>query len=207
MKKFFTFFFCSLWMTMTASAQGNDTGYAFADKEGNIFTESTLTRTTFEDDGWGSIIIPSNLYIKNVNANEGTTIAIQANITKIDNGDVQLCFPVNCVSYSNLGFQQKTEDVAIAPGEVKSLQTEWLPSEQGECTVVYTAFVYNGPFEKGTFAITINYQYNTAGISNARIVNDSTKSAYDLSGRQLIKMRRGLNIIRMADGTMRKVMK
>lgn len=207
MKKFFTLLFCSLWMTATVSAQGNDTGYAFADKEGNVFTESTLTCTTFEDDGWGTIMIPSNLYIKNVNADANTTVAIQANITKIDNGDVQLCFPVNCASYSDPGVKQKTATATIAQGEVKSLQTEWMPAEQGECTVVYTAIVYNGLAEKGSFAITVNYQYNTTGIANARIANASSKSAYDLAGRRLSQGKRGLSIVRMADGTIRKVVR
>ena len=207
MKKFFTLLFCSLWMTATVSAQGNDTGYAFADKEGNVFTEDTLTCTTFEDDGWGTIMIPSNLYIKNVNADANTSVAIQANITKIDNGDVQLCFPVNCASYSSPGVMQKTGSATIAQGEVKSLQTEWKPAEQGECTVVYTVIVYNGPFEKGSFAITVNYQYNTTGIANARIANASSKSAYDLAGRRLSQGKRGLSIVRMADGTIRKVVR
>ena len=207
MKKFFTLLFCSLWMTATVSAQGNDTGYAFTDKEGNVFTESTLTCTTFEDDGWGTIMVPSNLYIKNVNGAQGTTVAIQANITKIDNGDVQLCFPVNCTSYSSTGVQPITSKGELSTGEVKSLQTEWLPAEQGECTVIYTATIYSGFTTTGSFSITVNYQYNTTGISNARIANAAAKSAYDIAGRRMSQGKRGLSFVRMADGTVRKVVK
>lgn len=207
MKKFFTLLFCSLWMTATVSAQGNDTGYAFADKEGNVFTESTLTCTTFEDDGWGTIMVPSNLYIKNVNGAQGTTVAIQANITKIDNGDVQLCFPVNCTSYSSTGVQPITSKGELSTGEVKSLQTEWLPAEQGECTVIYTATIYSGFTTTGSFSITVNYQYNTTGIANARIANATSKSAYDIAGRRMSQGKRGLSFVRMADGTVRKVVR
>lgn len=207
MKKFFTLLFCSLWMTATVSAQGNDTGYAFADKEGNVFTESTLTCTTFEDDGWGTIMVPSNLYIKNVNGAQSTTVAIQANITKIDNGYVQLCFPVNCTSYSSTGVQPITSKGELSTGEVKSLQTEWLPAEQGECTVIYTATIYSGFATTGSFSITVNYQYNTTSISNARIANATSKSAYDIAGRRMSQGKRGLSFVRMADGTVRKVVK
>lgn len=207
MKKFFTLLFCSLWITATVSAQGNNTGYAFTDKEGNVFTESTLTCTTFEDDGWGTIMVPSNLYIKNVNGAQGTTVAIQANITKIDNGDVQLCFPVNCTSYSSTGVQPITSKGELSTGEVKDLLTEWLPAEQGECTVIYTAYIYSGFATTGTFSITVKYQYNTTDIANARIANASSKSAYDLAGRRLSQGKRGLSFVRMADGTVRKVVK
>ena len=205
MKKLFTFLFFSLWIAATVSAQSNETGYAFADKDGNVFTAEELICNDVEDDGFGSVQVPSNLYIKNVSGEEGTSVAIQANITKIDNGDVQLCFPVNCASYHNLGEQNVTEKAELAIGEVKSLQTEWFPVSEGECIVVYTAIVYKGIIKKGTFSITVKYQNGTAGISATQVDSQWSKPIYDLAGRQLTKMHRGLNIVRMADGTVRKV--
>ena len=205
MKKLFTFLFFSMWIAATVSAQSNETGYAFADKDGNVFTAEELICNDVEDDGFGSVQVPSNLYIKNVSGEEGTSVAIQANITKIDNGDVQLCFPVNCASYHSLGEQKVTEKAELAIGEVKSLQTEWIPVSEGECIVVYTAIVYKGAFKRGTFSITVKYQNGTAGIAATQVGCQRSKPIYDLAGRQLTKMHRGLNIIRMADGTVRKV--
>ena len=130
-----------------------------------------------------------------------------SNLTKIDNGYVQLCFPVNCTSYSSTGVQPITSKGELSTGEVKSLQTEWLPAEQGECIVIYTATIYSGFTTTGSFSITVNYQYNTTGISNARIANAAAKSAYDIAGRRMSQGKRGLSFVSMADGTLRKVVK
>jgi len=206
MKKIFTLLFFSLWMIATVTAQEAGYGFAFTDKAGNAYSTNTITCNQAEDDGFG-IVVPSGLYIKNVDANEGTTVAIQANIIKMDNGKVQLCFPVNCVSYSNTGEQQMTEKTAIEKGEVKNLQTEWLPEAEGACTVIYTATVFSGITKKGTIAITVNYQYGTTGISATTVNHMKPQATFDLSGRRLTIGKRGLSIVRMADGTVRKIVK
>jgi hypothetical protein len=51
----------------------------------------------------------------------------------------------------------------------------------------------------------VKYQNGTSGIAATQVGCQQSKRAYDLVGRQLTKMHRGLNIIRMADGTVRKV--
>ena len=207
MKKFFTLIFFSLWMNATVSSQSLNNGYAFTDAAGNAYSTETITCNQAEDDGFGMVEIPSGLYIKNIDADEGTKVAVQANITKMDNGRVQLCFPVNCISYSSTGEQKMTETAEIAKGEVKNLQTEWLPEAEGTCTVVYTATVYSGFVKKGTFDITVNYQYGAAGISSTIVNPVKPQATYDLSGRRLAMGKRGLCIVRMPNGTMRKVVK
>ena len=52
---------------------------------------------------------------------------------------------------------------------------------------------------------------NTTGISDATRLNDNEQMIidnviFDLQGRQLPAMQRGLNIVRMSDGTTKKVM-
>ena len=80
MKKFFTFLSLCL-LSITVSAQE----YVFTDKEGNVFEDGTvINRTKVEDDGFGGINLPANLFVKNVNAEEGCQVAIEAQITKID---------------------------------------------------------------------------------------------------------------------------
>ena len=99
MKKIFTFLSLCL-LSIAASAQE----YVFTDKEGNVFEDgAVINRSEVVDDGFGGINLPGNLFVKNVNAEEGCQVAIEAQITKIDNGDLQLCFPTNCQSYSEIG--------------------------------------------------------------------------------------------------------
>ena len=62
MKKFFTLLFCSLWMTATVSAQGNDTGYAFADKEGNVFIDFLFDAASYFEWGRAEVVYNSEVF-------------------------------------------------------------------------------------------------------------------------------------------------
>ena len=156
MKKFFTFLSLCL-LSITVSAQE----YVFTDKEGNVFEDGTvINRTNVEDDGFGGINLPANLFVKNVNAEEGCQVAIEAQITKIDNGDLQLCFPTNCQSYSEIGTYEPNGKATLAIGESKDLMTEWLPTAYGECTVIYTAKKYQGLSGEACRSITVKYKYS-----------------------------------------------
>jgi hypothetical protein len=48
---------------------------------------------------------------------------------------------------------------------------------------------------------------NTTGITNNKRETITNNSYFDLQGRQLPTMQRGLNIVRSADGTTRKVIR
>lgn len=158
MKKFFTFLSLCL-LSITVSAQE----YVFTDKEGNVFEDGTvINRTNVEDDGFGGINLPANLFVKNVNAEEGCQVAIEAQITKIDNGDLQLCFPTNCQSYSEIGTYEPNGKATLAIGESKDLMTEWLPTAYGECTVIYTAKKYLEGSGSAVRSITVKYKYSNA---------------------------------------------
>ena len=95
MKKLFTFLSLCL-LSIAASAQE----YVFTDAQGNTYDDgAVINRTEVEvinDDFGESIILPGNLFIKNVGAEEGSQVAIETQITKIDNGSLQICFPTNC---------------------------------------------------------------------------------------------------------------
>lgn len=158
MKKFFTFLSLCL-LSITVSAQE----YVFTDKEGNVFEDGTvINRTNVEDDGFGGINLPANLFVKNVNAEEGCQVAIEAQITKIDNGDLQLCFPTNCQSYSEIGTYEPNGKATLAIGESKNLMTEWVPVEYGECIVTYTAKKYLEGSGSAVRSITVKYKYSNA---------------------------------------------
>ena len=156
MKKIFTFLSLCL-LSIAASAQE----YVFTDKEGNVFEDgAVINRSEVVDDGFGGINLPGNLFVKNVNAEEGCQVAIEAQITKIDNGDLQLCFPTNCQSYSETGTYEPNGKATLAIGESKDLMTEWIPTEYGECTVTYSAKKYQGLSGEACRSITVKYKYS-----------------------------------------------
>ena len=156
MKKFFT-----LLTTFALATATYAQDYVFTDQQGNVLEDgATIERTETEDDGFGGSFIPGHLYVKNVNAEEGCQVAIEAQITKIDNGDLQLCFPTNCQSYSEIGTYEPNGKATLAIGESKDLMTEWLPTAYGECTVIYTAKKYQGLSGEACRSITVKYKYS-----------------------------------------------
>ena len=158
MKKIFTFLSLCL-LSITASAQE----YVFTDAQGNTYDDGVvINRTEVEDDGFGGINLPGNLFVKNVGAAEGCEVAIVAEITKIDNGDLQLCFPTNCHNQSEVGTYETNEKATLAIGESKNLMTEWVPVEYGECIVTYTAKKYLEGSGSAVRSITVKYKYSNA---------------------------------------------
>jgi hypothetical protein len=180
--------------------------YVFADKDGNVIEDgATITRTEVEDDGF-SVLLKSGLYLKNVDAPSNYTATVKANITRIDNGAVQLCFPTNCYSYDKVGTYGGNDKKALSKGESHNLQTEWIPTEYGECIVEYTATSYQNLFSKGTYKITVHYVFaDPSGVTNARKADVQPLQGFDLQGRQAMVGQHGLTIVRMSDGSIRKV--
>ena len=185
--------------------------YVFSDKDGNVIENgATIERTEVEDDGFGSIMIKSGLYVKNNNAPEGYQVAVEANITRIDNGAVQLCFPTNCHNATAVGPvvpNGKEEKTTLAQGAVKDIVSEWLPTTYGECIVEYIAKSYTSIFVKDEYKVTIHYKYaQSAGIEQTKSSQTAGVSAcYDLLGRQMTAAQRGVTIVRMSDGSVHKV--
>ena len=173
MKKIFTLLSLCL-LTLSASAQQ----YVFTDKNGNVLEDGvTITCNEVEDDGFGGIALSPGISIKNVNANEGSQLAIEATISKIDNGSVQLCFPTNCHIYNDTGTYEPNEKATLTTGEVKVIQTEWLPTAYGECTVTYKAKGYMGFASEVCRTLTVKYKYaETRQVWWGYVSNDTPKN-------------------------------
>ncbi len=192
MKKIFTLLSFVLFAMMSYA---QDT-YAFSDKDGNVYADAaTIECTTFEEDDFGGIIMPSGLYVKNVAAASNYQISIVANIQQMDNGAVQLCFPKNCSSYDKLGKQSETAKASIAQGAVQNMMTEWLPTAYGECTVLYTMKIYDGIFSKGSRTITAHYKYADPTGIKTLTADRGALSVYDLQGRRVAQPTKGLYIV------------
>lgn len=205
MKNLFSLFF--LWMiSSVAFAQEY---YVFSDKDGKVFEDgATIECTETEELGPGMVMIPSGLYVKNVEAPSDYEVSVQANISRIDNGELQLCFPSNCAYYSTTGKQSETGKAKIAQGSVQNLMTEWVPAGYGECSVTYTLKMYQSFFSKGERTITVNYKYlDPAAITQTEANTTIPESHFDMQGRRAEATTRGLSIIRMSDGSVKKVIR
>lgn len=200
MKKVFTLCLLMLLGTVTYAQ-----GYVFSDKDGNVYENGkTIERTGFEDDGFG-VMLKSGLFVKNQDAPSNYEVAVVANITRIDNGDVQLCFPTNCYNYSVVGTHGGKDKTSLGEGAVKDIQSEWLPTEVGECIVEYTAKNYQGAFPMNDYKVTVHYKY-TGTTAFDQVKNSATgrHECFDLQGRPTTASHHGLTIVRMADGSVRK---
>lgn len=134
---------------MTALAMSAQTYdyFEFVDKDGNAIADGTtltLTEVTpMEDYGTGEIInyMFANLSVRNKTAEEHS-MRINMNITRIDNGSLQFCFPMACKYYDAAG-QVTTEGGTMAANETRDLQTEWIPFAQGACDMTLKVEILN----------------------------------------------------------------
>lgn len=131
----------------TVSAQNLDF-FEFVDKDGNVVpdgTTITLTEVTAEEDvftGELSYIMYSNLSLRNKTADEHS-MRVSMVIDRIDNGMYQLCFPMYCRTFSEVG-NIVTESGDMMGAEIRDLMTEWLVGgETGGCDVKLSVEVMN----------------------------------------------------------------
>ena len=190
MKKLFTL--CIGLIAAFAVKAQSDFPLQFADKDGNIIADgTTLNITAYETNDFGEVMMPSGLFVKNTSG-QAVQGGGEYTIQTIENGDFQTCFPVNCIRKTGTGTFE-TGDGAFAAGELKDMQTEWFPSAEGNCVVVYRLITFkqnpitkkwmrdaNGP------TVTLNFTYSTSGISSATTEKQvSQVEYYNLVGRQV----------------------
>ena len=90
-------------MTTLAMQAQSDFPLQFADKDGNVIADgSTLNITEAGDDGFGGVLMPSGLYVKNTSSDE-VQCGGSFNVKLMSNGAFQSCFPSNCMQASKVG--------------------------------------------------------------------------------------------------------
>ena len=208
MKKVFTMCF-GLLAALAVQAQ-SDFPLQFADKDGNIIADgTTLNLTEAEEDAFGSVQIPSGLYVKNISTEDvqgGGTYTIQT----LSSGAFQTCFPKNCVRKTTTGTTNTDNDV-FAAGSLSDMQTEWYPDAEGSCVVVYQLKTYKkNPITQGWSvdkegpSVTLNFTYSTTGVAAAKSGKAvSSVEYYDMQGRLISQPASGLFVRKTvyADGT------
>lgn len=231
MKKIFTFCLALLALSsVPAMAQDDDeeeeidNTLEFVDAQGNVVPDgSELTINTPEEDAFGDVQIPSGLYVNNTSEDEVYT-GMEVNLSRLDNGSFNCCFPQVCTTFTGVKTD-RTKGGSFAANEQKhSLATEWIPASKtsyGEAVAKLSICMYGvkynrfGTPEAGDFlgygpSVTITFvNPDPTGINSVNTNGSINKvsAIYNLRGEQLSHMQKGLNIVRYADGTTRKILK
>ena len=207
MKKLFTL---GLFLLATAWAMAQDSNtFQFVDKDGNgIEDGATVNATTVTYDDFGMVVIPSGISVKNISTDDAG-IRIRYTIETLDNGNLQICFPINCITKTTTG-NFVTESDLLGAGQTRDMQTEWCPTAYGNCKVTYQielmtqTQVFPPKFEFKGKSSEITVVYNYADPSGIKSV-DSTEATtvidrYTSDGRRLTTPQSGLNIVRLKNG-------
>lgn len=108
MKKLFTLCLALLALSsMPAMAQDSDEDeidntLQFVDSKGNVIADgSEITVDSLEDKGF-ECQVSSGLFVNNTSS-ETVYAGMEVNITRLDNGSISCCFPVNCQIGEHVG--------------------------------------------------------------------------------------------------------
>ncbi len=129
------------------SASAQLTTFEFVDANGNVVpdgTTLTLTEVTEEEDfGTGELyqVMYAGLSVRNTTGVQAA-LRVLADVTRLDGGTYQLCFPINCMSTTEEGLLT-TESGMLAANAVQNLLTEWFPAGEGGCDVSMKIQVMN----------------------------------------------------------------
>lgn len=181
----------------------------FTDENGTEIADGTIvTANKPVTDDFGEMLIPSGIYVKNQSA-EDAGVRINYTVKTLDNGTMQICFPMSCVSKSTTG-SFNTDNGLMSANEKRDLQTEWLPQAYGNCIVTYQiemmkqTSVFPPKYESQGMGATITVNYIYADPAAINGVTDNKHAAasayYDAAGARQAQPRHGLNIVRKADG-------
>ena len=173
MKKLFTLLAA---LMFSAYISANDT-FQFCYEDGTVIPSgSTITADKVEEDPFfGDKMILSGIYVKNA-SEDYANVNLTYTINSIPNGTLQVCFPENCYTKDKPGtYDNGTGE--LAPGEIRSMQTEWLPIADGICSVTFTiSEVSLGKIECST--ITVNFQ-------NGKVAKETIWGYYTGDGKKL----------------------
>ena len=214
--------------SMGAKAQTNDEDpfnpITFVDANGNTVADGSHLRVSAAEDVWGGVQASTGLYVNNTSEDEVMT-AMKVDVDSMDNGDISCCFPMVCTTTAQMGWHFTTKpDLISGSATMVSIQTEWLPESstsygaaKANLTVCYYETKTNdsgrkiagdligyGPSVSVTFV-----NEDPTGINNAKLSGDSSEvsAIYNLNGKKISNMGHGINIVRLNDGTVRKIVK
>lgn len=217
MKKIFTLAMLLVLGLGTSFAQDEkiDNTLQFVDAQGAVVPDgSEITRTEVKDDGFGSLQIPTGLSVKNTSA-ERVGAMCEFNVLEMPTGKISCCFPMACMEVDKTGVY-KTKGGALAPSETCNFQTEWIGFEQyGKAKATFQILICEiGQFGKVGDVIakgpkiTINFVYSDpTGINGpTNVTVNRVAERYNAAGARIYAPVKGINILKMEDGSVKKVL-
>lgn len=227
MKKIFLFSL-ALMSAVATFAQDDAKGtLELLDSLGNVLDDgSTITVKRIEKDDFGTVMVPSGLYVKQANPEEDLYGGILGvNIKSIDSGTLQFCFPSNCKTATKPGSYingTTSGDIALKSAtdyKKNSLQTEWLPDAYGKCTATFTIYAcmnVGGGFPPvwdnigASTSVTVNFVYDETSTGIRDLATDSKATVvarYTVDGKRTSELQKGINIVKLSNGKTVKVIK
>ena len=223
MKKIFTFALMLAFGFTAAYAQDDDEldeTLKFVDAAGTVVPDGSVVNiTTAEEDPFGDgVMLSAGLYVQNTTSDEVGTRGTW-DITNIPGGDVQFCYPSACLTNSEVGHYTTANGVLSGNAKV-DLMTEWIPGENvyGTASVIYQLYVlefskgFQGKINYGDIIgygpkITVNDIYpDPTGINQATTTSiNRVVERYNAAGARISAPVKGVNILKMEDGSVKKI--
>lgn len=217
MKKIFTLAMLLMLGLGTSFAQDEeiDNTLQFVDSKGAVVPDgSEITRTEVEDDGFGSVQISAGLSVKNT-SDETVGTKCEFNVLEVPTGSINCCFPMACMAGPNVGTY-KTMGGTLEASETRDFQTEWIGFEQyGKAKATFQILIC----ELGNFGktgdviangpkITINFiNSDPTGINGpTNVTVNRVAERYNAAGARIYAPVKGINILKMEDGSVKKVL-
>lgn len=201
-----------------AQAQDVDPSFVFTDLQGNTISNGAVI-TVKEVNASGQLVVP--LRVKNVSGEKRAASMYETLDDMPSGGSWQTCAFGNCVPLSVSGYSSKSICTA---GYENGIETEWIPSEGQYASwsatlqihifnivqetkfgqtrdVVGTQIIGYGP------AVTINFAYSDpAHVDGIEAASETKMTAiYGADGRRRNGVQKGVNVVRLSDGSTRKV--
>ena len=181
---------------------------------GSVYVIDKVVNEEDPETGETYPMLPSDFVIKNVSGTATDMVRIANEITRIDNGSYSTCAMGACLAGRTEPEYFSSAAGTIAPGATSGdLQTEWYPTAYGECDVDLQieigenlGFGQFGFLEFGPM-IKVRFVYaDPVGIHEGVSQQPATiVGRYTLDGQAVSYLRHGVYILRMSDGTSRKV--
>ena len=224
MKKMYLLCIALFMCGTVAFAQDDDVNHAyeFVTNTGELIPNGSQhygpVVTMEEDPETGEMIpkISADFTVKNVAGEDNTPVRVAFIITRIDNGSFVTCAMGSCLPGRTEVCEFNSAYGTISQGGTAGdMQTEWYPDDYGECVVDMQIEIGQrnennvvqvvdwGPM------ITAYFQYKKIddGVENLQRGDALHIAArHTMDGQTVSRPVKGINILRMADGSVRKVL-
>ena len=216
MKKIFTLAMLLVLGLGTSFAQDEeiDNTLQFVDAQGAVVPDgSEITRTEVEDNGM-DLQISTGLSVKNTST-EPVGTKCEFNVLELPTGSVNCCFPMACMSAPKTGTFN-TMGGSLDASETRDFQTEWIGFEQyGKAKATFQLLIceLDAKFRPGDVIangpkITVNFVYSDPTGINGRtkVTVNRVAERYNAAGARIYAPVKGINILKMEDGSVKKVL-